>query len=123
VFKIDPKYLKLYIDYQYERSAIYYKKEILKETRPWTNQNILNKYKFTNIRRELDKESRFLIKTVLSRSDININDKLLNAALFRCINSSNSIELFKYWPINFEHFNEEEFANYEKSQWLKNPKR
>lgn len=36
-FKINPERLKIYRDYQYERANIYYKKEILKEPKPWTD--------------------------------------------------------------------------------------
>ena len=46
-FNIDSDVLKIYRDYQYERSDIYHKKEVLQLSRPWTDDNYLSKYKFS----------------------------------------------------------------------------
>ena len=51
---LDEKILDLYIKYQKERTNVYYKKEVLKESPPWTEWDVLQKYKFTNTIRELD---------------------------------------------------------------------
>ena len=90
--KINLERLKLYVYYQWERTNIYYKKEILKQPRPWTDDEILNKYRFTNTRRELDKESKWLINNILNRADISYENKLLNAFLFRLINKHETFE-------------------------------
>jgi len=90
--KINLERLKLYVYYQWERTNIYYKKEVLKQPRPWTNDEILNKYMFTNTRRELDKESKWLINNILNRADISYENKLLNAFLFRLINKHETFE-------------------------------
>lgn len=102
MFEIDKNTLKLYRDYQYERASVYFKKEVLKLERPWTSHEILSKYKFTNIRRELDRESKYLIESVLSRDDVSLSDKLLNAAVFRCINCKDGIDSLAQWPIKFD---------------------
>ena len=54
---LDEKILDLYIKYQKERTNVYYKKEVLKESAPWTEWDVLQKYKFTNTRRELDRKT------------------------------------------------------------------
>lgn len=49
----------------YERQEVWYKRFMLKQNPPWTDNKILRDYKFTNVYRELDRASQWLIKTVL----------------------------------------------------------
>jgi len=72
--------------HQKERTNIYYKKEILKEKAPWTEDEILNKYKFVNTKRKWDRESRWLLKNIVNNSNLTYEEKLLNCILFRVIN-------------------------------------
>lgn len=76
-----------------ERYKIHLKKDILEEARPWTKNYVLLKYRFCNVRREHDKESRWLIKNI-ANSDLSYENKLLNCILFRLINKSKTIEIF-----------------------------
>ena len=80
---LDEEKLDLYVRYQKERTNIYYKKEVLKEPAPWTKWDVLQKYKFTNTRRELDRESKILIENVLLRDDVSDKNKLLNSIFLR----------------------------------------
>ena len=100
-FKINPERLKIYRDYQYERANIYYKKEILKEPKPWTDWEELQTFKFTNVLRELDRESKFLIRTVCNNPNLSMEDKALNCALFRIINNESGTKFLPEWPIGF----------------------
>ena len=50
-----PKGLEMYWRYIYERQAIWYKRFVLREPRPWTTDPTLNTYSFTNVYRELDR--------------------------------------------------------------------
>lgn len=84
--------LKRYAYYQKERTYIYELKEVLKKESPWTNDTILRDYKFTNTRRELDRESKYLINEIIN-SDISYNDKILNCIVFRIINKSETMRL------------------------------
>lgn len=55
----------------YERQEIWYKRNILKLPAPWTDNPILRDYKFTNVYRELDNSSQYLIQNVyLQEKDI-----------------------------------------------------
>lgn len=85
--KLRPDKLKLWIDYQYERAKIYHNKEVLKLPQPWTENEVLQTYSFTNVRREWDKSSRWLIEKVL-RQDLTILNKLCNIVLGRCFYST-----------------------------------
>jgi len=93
--KILPDKLKLYVEYQWERTKIYYKKEVLKDPYPWTYNKILREYRFTNTRRELDRESKWLIDNILNKGDseISYENKILNSFLFRIINKGSAMEL------------------------------
>jgi hypothetical protein len=68
------KYHHLYIT---ERTEIYKKKEILKLPQPWTEDEVFLKYRFTNVRRELDRESKWLIQNVYY-SELSTNQKHQN---------------------------------------------
>lgn len=109
-FKINPERLKLYRDYQYERANIYFKKEILKEEKPWTDWEELQTFKFTNVLRALDKESKFLINTVCNNQSLSIEDKALNCSLFRIINNESGTKYLPEWPLKF--------TNIEEPNWL-----
>jgi hypothetical protein len=116
-FQIDPEVLKIYRDYTYERANIYYLKEVLGKPGPWTTDPILKKYKFTNIRRELDRQSKFLIESVLNRPDISDDNKALHCALFRCINHNEGVARLQ-WPLDIMSLKEEDFQGiyeYEKA--------
>ena len=82
--RINDKNLAEYVFYNKERTKIYYKKEVLKESYPWTDSKTLKEYKFTNTKRFLDRTSKDLIKKVLDL-DICIETKLFNIMILRSL--------------------------------------
>lgn len=82
-----------------ERYKIYLKKEIYNENFPWTSDLIFQNYRFCNVFRELDKESKWLVKNVCLNNNLNYENKLLNCILFRLINKSETIKIFG--PLDF----------------------
>ena len=60
--------------------------------KPWTQDPILQKYKFTNVRREQDKETIWLINHVCLNTNLSYGHTLLNCILFRLFNKSQTIE-------------------------------
>lgn len=91
-YGINEEALKLYCYYNTERANIYRKKEMEKLDPPYTKDPILREYKFTNVRRELDKQSKYLIKTVCTNSKLSLHEKLFNILLFRLINHDEIIQ-------------------------------
>ena len=89
---INPERLKLYVYYQWERTKIYYLKNVKQNPPPWTEDEILANYRFTNTRRELDKESQWLIQNILNNPKVDYENKLLNAFVFRYINKHETFE-------------------------------
>ena len=75
------------------RYSIHLKKDVLGKPQPWTKDPILQEFRFTNIRREHDRESKWLIKNISTNPDLSYKDKLLNSVLFRLYNKHQTSEL------------------------------
>lgn len=82
------------------RYVIHLRKDVLKKDPPWTNDQVLQNFRFTNIRREHDKESKWVIEHITSNPELSYEDKLLNAILFRLYNKHETAELISM-PITF----------------------
>jgi len=81
---------KKFFDFIYERQLIWYKRFVLKEIPPWTNDDILKKYKIINMYRELDKCTIYILnklKNIKSREKL-----LLNIIFYRFFNTFNLYE-------------------------------
>ncbi len=96
------KIVKQWFFHQKERTSIYYKKEILGQKAPWTQDEILQKYKFVNTKRIWDRETRWLLKSTIDNAELSYEDKLLNCFLFRVINKWETLDLL-WWAINFNN--------------------
>lgn len=79
-------HLKDFFELMFERQEIWYKRNILKENAPWTNNEIFQKYKFTNVYRELDRGSKFLIENIIKDENNSIEDLLLKIIIYRFYN-------------------------------------
>lgn len=109
---LDSDLLDLYVSYQKERTNIYYKKEVLKQNPPYTDQSYLRDYRFTNTRRELDKESKILIENVLNK-DISNKNKLMNSIFCRGFYSKvYPLNLLEQKYIDFENLDNSDYYNY-----------
>lgn len=90
---LDLKELEIHHLYLTERHEIYKKKEILKLPQDqWTEDEIFKKYRFTNVRRELDRESKWLIKNISENDNMSLEEKVLWSILFRTYNKSSTFE-------------------------------
>lgn len=101
-YHINKEALKLYCYYNTERANIYRRKSLENLNPPYTRDPILQSYRFTNVRRELDKQSQFLIRTVCRNDKLSLQDKLFNILLFRLINDGSVIE--QTWKGHVLHF-------------------
>lgn len=84
-----------------ERYKIHLRKDVEKKPAPWTKNPILQKYRFTNVRREHDTESKWLIKHIALNKDLSYEDKLMNCVLFRLFNKFTTSEIIGQ-PIKFD---------------------
>ena len=68
-----------------ERQKIFFKR-FYGETYPWTEDDILNQYKFTNVYRATDRVSQYLIKDVLYKGNQEPNELFFRLILFKIFN-------------------------------------
>lgn len=80
IFNLEAK--DLFIRFIKERYSIHLKKDVEKLPPPWTDWKNLSVYRFTNVRREHDKQTIHLINSIV-KSDLSLEDKILNIILFR----------------------------------------
>ena len=88
-----------------ERYKIHLKKDVEKMLPPWTTDKVLLKYRFTNVRREHDRETKWLINNICLNSNLSYENKLLNIILFRLFNKSRTIEIIglaDFEKLNFD---------------------
>lgn len=57
--KVNELALELYAKWIKERYTVHLKKDVQKLPPPWTSWDVMQKYRFCNVRREQDRESLF----------------------------------------------------------------
>lgn len=70
-----------------DRYKIHYRKDVKGKPAPWTKNPILQEFKFTNVRREHDRQTKYLIDNITNNSDLTLEDKVVNTFLFRAWNN------------------------------------
>lgn len=84
---LDQRVLALLKEFVRDRYEIHLKKDVEGLPAPWTSNPILQQVKFTNVRREHDRQSQNYIKLIASR-DISWFGKFWNTVMFRMFNIS-----------------------------------
>lgn len=101
---INPK-LQEFFEFIYDRHHIWYKKSFLKLESPWTDDPILQTYKFCNIYRELDKVSIVIDETICKSQELDFESKFFNILAGRVFNLDYTYSkmLGILDPRNFDH--------------------
>lgn len=95
-----------FFEFIYDRQLIWHKRNVLKQPRPWTDDPILDKYKFCNVYRELDKCTIHLIDNVINKMNLNMETKIFNILMYRRFNTSYFYDLvLPNGAINPKEFN------------------
>lgn len=76
-----------------DRYEIHKKKDVQKLPAPWTTNPIFLQVKFTNVRREHDRESLNVIENICKRTDLSLKDRFFNIILMRFWNKWESYRL------------------------------
>ena len=92
-----------FFDFIYNRQLIWYKRFVLKEKQPWTQDSVLQKYKIINVYRELDKGTIYIINKLQGVKDR--KTLLLNIVFYRFFNKFNLYEILGIFP--FKNFDKE----------------
>lgn len=90
-------HLRLFFETMYERQMIWYKRFIKKQDRPWTENKIFQESKFTNVYRELDRNSQWQIKNILLDDKLDLQNLVWKLMVFRFFNNP---ETFEFEPKN-----------------------
>lgn len=88
-------HLRLFFETMYERQIIWKRRFIEKKERPWTNNKIFQESKFTNVYRELDRNSQWQIKNILLDEGLSLKNLIWKLMVFRFFNNP---ETFTFEP-------------------------
>lgn len=97
-------------DYIIGRYKLHLQKDIEKLPAPWTTNEILKNYRFTNVKRELDKQTKWLIKNISTNNNLSYKDKILNTILFRLFSKYETMEIIGA-PFEFSKNRTKEYVN------------
>lgn len=95
--------LEIFKYYVAERYKIHLLKDVDHQPFPWTEDRILSMYRFTNIRREQDKNSKYLLSLMEEHGNKIDHNLIGNIVLFRLFNKIETMELFGGW-VDFENY-------------------
>lgn len=102
----DEEILEIFKYYVGERYRIHLMKDVEKKPFPWTKNIILSMYRFTNVRREQDKNSCYLLNIMKEHGNRMSRNLVGNIMLFRLFNKIETIELLGGW-VDFNNYNHE----------------
>lgn len=85
------------------RYTIHKRKDVQGLPAPWTKDPILQEFKFTNVRREHDRETKWLLANVITNPALSYDEKIMNCILYRMFNKSQTLEIFGRY-IMFDHY-------------------
>lgn len=83
-----------YWKFAHERQNIFFSR-ITEQNGPWTNDQILTHYKFTNAYRASDRVSQYLIRNVIYSGDKDISNQFFRIILFKIFNRIETWELLE----------------------------
>ena len=87
--------LRLFFETMYERQMIWKRRFIDNLPRPWTKDKIFQESKFTNVYRELDRNSQWQIKNILLDNSLTLRNLIWKMMVFRFFNNP---ETFTFEP-------------------------
>lgn len=111
-------HLKLFFETMHERQLIWKRRFIEQRPRPWTDNEIFRNSKFTNVYRELDRNSQWQIKNILLDSSLSRVNLIWKMMVFRFFNCPETFELGKSvmgWKNgipDWNEYNEDTFTDF-----------
>lgn len=96
-----------------ERQRIYYAR-VRGETRPWTADEILNQFKFTNAFRATDRVSQYLIRKVIYNGAHSPESVFFRILLFKLFNKIETWERLenRFGEVSVDSFSVSEYSNF-----------
>lgn len=102
-----------YWKFAYERQQVFLNR-LRGKKEDWTNDEIIQKFKFTNPYRACDRVSQFLIRNVIYKNKFSGPDQFLRIILFKLFNKIDTWKLLeeRFGVINAGSFNVKAFAKF-----------
>lgn len=100
-----PEHLEMFKQFVVDRYKVHLNKDFHKTAKPWTNNPVLLNYKFTNVRREHDKTTIFLLDMLKEHKDDSFYNKVMNIVLYRLFNKIETSQLMGW--VDFEHYDDD----------------
>lgn len=109
--------LRLFFETMYERQMIWKRRFIDKKERPWTDNKIFQESKFTNVYRELDRNSQWQIKNIIFDEKLSLKNLIWKMMVFRFFNNietftSASASKWNNGIPDWEEYDEEGFSDF-----------
>lgn len=95
--KVYEPHIRLFFETMHERQMIWYRRFIKKQERPWTKDKNFQNNKFTNVYRELDRNSQWQIKNIILDDELSLINLIWKMMVFRFFNNP---ETFEFEPKN-----------------------
>lgn len=93
---IDTEMFKELVQMVKDRYRIHKRKDVQGKPKPWTKNPIMQQYKFTNVRREHDRQSKYLIDSIVNNPELTLEDKIVNCFMFRAWNNWSTLRDFGF---------------------------
>jgi len=84
--------LHLFFETMYERQMIWKRRFLDNQERPWTQNKIFQESKFTNVYRELDRNSQWQIKNIILDDKLSLTNLIWKMMVFRFFNNPETFE-------------------------------
>lgn len=99
-----------YWEFATERQNIFFRR-LEKEKYPWTEDDIIDKYKFTNVYRATDRVSQYLIKNIIYKGSQKPEEVFFRTILFKIFNRISTWEFLKaeIGKISFKNYSFEKY--------------
>lgn len=98
--ELDEEVLNTLFHWIRERYTIHIEKDLRGKRGKLTEDPILASYRFTNVRREHDKNTRWLIQNVSNNEDLSYYNKVMNTILFRLFSKYETMRII-HAPLDF----------------------
>lgn len=97
--KMQEDNMRLFWTFIHERQEIFHKRYILEEPAPWTEDWILNQFKFTNVYRELDRGTLYFLEEIAPKCE-SIGELLFRTFTYRHYNHIPTYKVIEkmLWP-------------------------
>ena len=79
MFELKQDVFEIYKTFVIERNRVWKRRTHEGKTFPWTNDKILQSFRFTNIKRTQDRESLWLINNICNNVNLSYKDKIFNS--------------------------------------------